>query len=174
MDTYQQQHTNIDIASFRLPRYHEIPTMGLYLEQVIRYVNEYLDALGCAAITSSMVSNYVKRKIIPGPTKKTYGAEAIAYLIFVSFAKTVMSMDDIRLLEEVQRETYTSERAYDYFCNEFENILRMIFEGKPPAEMIDIAHTSTKNLLNSALLSLVHKIYLETCFKELRSSRASR
>lgn len=168
----QPQHTDIDISCFHLPRYQEIPTVGLYLDQVTRFVNEYLSALDCPAITPSMVSNYVKRNVIPGPSKKSYGPESIAYLIFVSFAKTVMTMDDIRLLEDVQHETYDPQVAYDYFCDEFENLLQVVFGLKQAPDKLGVTHTSAKNLLNSALLSLVHKIYLETCFKELRVERS--
>ena len=30
------------MKTFRLPRYHELPDVGLYLEQVVRYVNRYI------------------------------------------------------------------------------------------------------------------------------------
>ena len=33
------------VADFRLPRYQEIPNMGLYLEQATKYVCEYLEPL---------------------------------------------------------------------------------------------------------------------------------
>ena len=50
----------MNIEEFRLPRYAQIPDVGLYLEQVVRYVNSHLAILGEPALTSSMVSNYVK------------------------------------------------------------------------------------------------------------------
>ena len=33
------------IREFRLPRYTEIPAVGLYLEQTAKYISEYLDGL---------------------------------------------------------------------------------------------------------------------------------
>ena len=51
------------IEQFRLPRYREIPDVGLYLDQTVKYVNRYLAPLGCMEITSSMVSNYVKKSV---------------------------------------------------------------------------------------------------------------
>ena len=38
------------IEGFRLPRYAQIPDVGLYLEQVVRYVNTHLApfSFGCA------------------------------------------------------------------------------------------------------------------------------
>ena len=52
------------IEGFRLPRYAQIPDVGLYLEQVVRYVNTHLAPLGEPELTSSMVSNYVKQGLI--------------------------------------------------------------------------------------------------------------
>ena len=42
------------IRGLRLPRYAEIPTVGLYLEQTIKYINSYLAPLGCLELTGSM------------------------------------------------------------------------------------------------------------------------
>ena len=39
MDNNLQSKMAADIAPFRLPRYAQIPDIGLYLEQVVRYVN---------------------------------------------------------------------------------------------------------------------------------------
>jgi len=47
----------------------------LYLEQVVRYVNAYLAPLGEPELSPSMVSNYVKQRLIPAPQKKVYTAE---------------------------------------------------------------------------------------------------
>lgn len=60
------------IEGFRLPRYTQIPDVGLYLEQVVRYVNTHLAPLGEPELTSSMVSNYVKQGLISSPIKKSY------------------------------------------------------------------------------------------------------
>ena len=61
--TEQLKNTVRDI---HLPRYHEIPTVGLYLEQVTRYVNGDSAEPSCPILTPSMVSNYVKAK---GPSR---------------------------------------------------------------------------------------------------------
>ena len=55
----------MDIAGFCLPRYAQIPGVGLYLEQVVRYINAQLAPLGEPELTSSMVSNYVKQGSFP-------------------------------------------------------------------------------------------------------------
>lgn len=65
-----QNRITADIAAFRLPRYAQIPEVGLYLEQVVRYINARLAPLGEPELTGSMVSNYVKQKLVPAPQKK--------------------------------------------------------------------------------------------------------
>ena len=56
-----KQETKLKISqsvqTFRLPRYQQIPNMGLYLEQASKYICEYLAPLGDNALTPSMISN---------------------------------------------------------------------------------------------------------------------
>lgn len=69
MEKEMQNRITADIAAFRLPRYAQIPEVGLYLEQVVRYINARLAPLGEPELTGSMVSNYVKQKLVPAPLK---------------------------------------------------------------------------------------------------------
>ena len=46
MEKEMQNRITADIAAFRLPRYAQIPEVGLYLEQVVRYINARLAPLG--------------------------------------------------------------------------------------------------------------------------------
>jgi hypothetical protein len=154
--------------NFRLPRYAEITNVGLYLDQVTRFVNTYLSQIGCAELTPSMVSNYVKQKTIPGPARKSYSADSIAYLVFVAFVKNVVSMEDIRLLEEMQRASYSTETAYDYFCAEFENVLRTVFGVQESMGEVGVTHTEQKEILRTVILASVRKIYLDGYLRAVR------
>ena len=156
------------VRSFDIPRLGEIPNVGLYLEQVTRYVNQSITGCGLSPITASMVSNYVKQKIIPGPEKKAYGAESIAYLIFVSCIKSVVAMDDIRALIGIQHETYDLPTAYHYFCEEFENLIRYVFGASDHLASVGQDESDEKELLRSALLSVTHKLYLDAYLRLLR------
>ena len=80
------------VQSFQLPRYEEIPNIGLYLDQTVKYVSEYLAPLQSISLTSSMVSNYVKKGLVANAVKKQYYREQIAYLFFIAVAKNVLSM----------------------------------------------------------------------------------
>jgi hypothetical protein len=157
------------IKDFRLPVYKEIPDTGLYLEQVTQYISEFMKPLEDISITSSMISNYVKKKMIDNPVKKQYHREQIAYLIFVVIAKNVLSLEDIHLLFELQKKVYTSETGYNYFCTEFENILQFVFGAKDTIDEVGVDHTYEKLLLRNTIITTTHKIYLDKWFSRVRS-----
>lgn len=152
------------IEGFRLPRYSELPNMGLYLEQVTKYINGYIVPLGCPEMTSSMVSNYVKKGVIAAPVKKQYYAEQIAYLLFISVGKSVLSMENIRSLFEKQKRIYDTETAYNYFCCELENMLSYIAGLKDKMDTIGTSNTETKMMLRSAIVAASHIIFVSNCF----------
>ena len=156
------------IRGLRLPRYAEIPTVGLYLEQTIKYINSYLAPLGCLELTGSMVSNYVKKGLIPAPVKKQYFPEQISYLFFVALAKNLTSMENIDLLISVQRATYTLPVAYDYMCGELENMLFYFFGLKDSPEELGETESDEKNLLRGLIMSAANVIYLNNYIEYLR------
>ena len=152
---------------FRLPRYDALPDDGLYLEQAARYISDLLMPIQDAAVTGSMISNYVKKDLVANPVKKQYFRDQIAYLIFISAAKTVLSMEDIRLLLSLQKRTYDNRRAYDYFCTELENVAQYVFGVKPELDSVGEDHTDEKMLLRDTIITLAHKAYLNRCFSRL-------
>ena len=134
MEKEMQNRITADIAAFRLPRYAQIPEVGLYLEQVVRYINARLAPLGEPELTGSMVSNYVKQKLVPAPQKKLYTAEHLARLLFIAVVKPVVPLEGLRLMFSIQEECYPLQTAYDYFCDEFENMLGAAFGVAPAVE----------------------------------------
>ena len=152
------------IQDFHLPRYNEIPNVGLYLDQVTKYICEYLAPLHENAITGSMISNYVKKDLVSNPVKKLYSRDQIAYLLFIALAKSVLSLDNLTLFIRLQQRTYTTERAYEYLCDEFENTLHYVFGLKPELASVGMDSTDEKFMLRSTIITIAHKIYLEKCF----------
>lgn len=145
------------ISEFRMPRYREIPDVGLYLDQTVKYMNRYLAPLGCMEITTSMVSNYVKKGYISNPVRKQYSAEQIAYLLFIAVAKSALSMDNITRLFQMQRKTYTVQQAYDYFCDSLESTLQSVhvradgYDGAlNPADMPE------RMMLRATIIAVTH------------------
>lgn len=162
------------VRNFALPRYEEIPNVGLYLEQTSKYISEYMSCLGDFALTGSMISNYVKKGLITNPVKKQYSREQIAYLIFIAIAKSVLSMEDIGLLIQLQKDAYGPQKAYDYFRTELENVLFYIFGLKETLEVVGNDRTDTKNMLRTVIVTAAHKAYLDKYFAALHAEKAEK
>ena len=154
------------IQGFHMPRYQDIPNMGLYLEQTTKYLNHFLAPLGCMEVTSSMISNYVKKGLIASPVKKLYYADQIAYLFFIIIAKQVLSMENIIELSERQKKTYTIPVAYDYFCSELENMLYYVFGLNDSVAQIGVTASHEKTMLRNVIIAAAHIIYLDRCFAQ--------
>ena len=90
--------------NFVLPNYKELPSVDLYMEQVLRYVNSSLEPITNdeKPLTSFMVNNYVKAKIINEPVKKKYSKDQIGYLMAITLMKSTLSMSDMSVLLEFE------------------------------------------------------------------------
>jgi len=169
MNQHQREQISASIEHFRLPLYHEIPDVGLYLEQTAKYISDYLAPLQDTPVTGSMISNYVKKGLIPSPVRKQYNREQIAQLMFIAVAKMSMSMDDLYLMLSIQRQTYSSEIAYNYFCKELENVLSCVFSRKSEMDMVGVESTDEKIMLRNMIIAVAHKVYLDKLFSVLRA-----
>ena len=107
----------------KLPRWQELPDLGLYMDQVLYLIGLYQPA--CAqetgqALTASMVHNYVKLKVMPPPDKKKYNRVHLAYLIMICQLKPVLPLNGIAALIREELQTRPMEALYDAFCMERE------------------------------------------------------
>ena len=114
--------------SFELPEYLQIPDVGLYLDQVTKYINRYLRFLSGVPLTGSMISNYVKQGIIRNPVKKQYDRDQIALLMFVAVAKTILSLEDIKTIIHTGLPDDPSSK-YSLFLSVMRNSMEKIFSG---------------------------------------------
>ena len=169
MDLMKKDEIKSSITDFSLPRYNDIPNVGLYLEQVVKYISEYLEPLDNLGLTGSMVSNYVKKGLIENPVKKQYNREQVARLFFIAVAKNVLSMEDIRLMFEMQSKTYAPKKAYDYFCCEFENVLDYVFGIKENLDTVGFDNNDTKTMLRNTIIAIAYKVYLDKYFAAFHS-----
>lgn len=170
MKQENEQPFTASVQDFRLPRYQEIPNVGLYLEQATKYICGYLAPLGEFSLTPSMISNYVKKGLITNPVKKQYSREQIAYLFFIAVGKSVLSLDALTSFIQLQQRTYPLQKAYDYFCGEFENVLQFTFEVKDFMEIRGEDSTYEKRLLYTCIIAAVQKVYLEKCLETIAGS----
>lgn len=175
------------VQTLHFPRYRELPAIELYMDQVLTYVDDQLRPLlpeGEKLLTSSMVNNYVKQKLIPMPTQKRYGREHVALLIFICLMKRSVSIADIQRLFAMQAAASSTERAYDFFCTAAEESLRSLFCGTTSirnlsewaiedpsgfAFSLRIAQADKLSLERkmaiAAATAIANKVYLEKCLE---------
>lgn len=156
-----------ELSAFCLPRFNQLPDMGLYLEQTVQYINQCLKPLGCMDVTGSMVRNYVKMDLIENPVKKRYYANQIAHIICVTMLKHVIELEHIGRFFAMQRKVYTDQVAYDYFCTELENVLFHRFALKASIEDVGVTQSLEKEMLRSAITAVSHIIYINACLNKL-------
>ena len=159
------------LAGLHLPRYQELPQMGLYLEQTATDINEALAPLENVHLTSSMVSNYVKHDLIASPKKKLYSRQQIAELVFIAVSKNVLSLADLCEALKLQRSNYDTETAYNYMVDELENVLAYVFGFK--GELTDVGHEhgeyeygEYKTMLRNVIMTVSYKVYLDKYFAQ--------
>ncbi len=167
-----EQHIKEDlarsVAALRLPRYEEIPDVGLFLDQTAKYVSQFLDPLLEQALTGSMISNYVKKDLIDNPVKKQYNREQIAYLFFIAVAKSVLSLEEISWVIRLQKLSYPPQRAYEYFCRELQNVLFYVFGLKNQLDTVGEDNTEEKVILQNTIIAVAHKVYLNKCLAAMQ------
>ena len=170
MDMMMKKTLTESMHGFHLPRYAELPAVGLYLEQTATYINHCLAPLGCVEITGSMIRNYVKMGLVNNPAQKQYHTDQIAHLICITILKQVLSLEHIQEMFVRQRRVYTDQVAYDYFCTELENILYFRFGVKDTVEDVGDTDTVIKEMLRSAVVAVSYIIHLHACFTQLPES----
>ncbi|MBR3928713.1 MAG: DUF1836 domain-containing protein [Clostridia bacterium] len=155
------------VRDFTLPRYNEIPNMGLYLEQTTKYIKQTLITLDCFEVTGSMIRNYVKMGLVKNPEKKLYYRDQIAHLISITILKAIIPLDVIQRFFKSQETVYTDQVAYDYFCMEMENILHARFGLTDDVKDIGTTNSIQKEMLRSAITAVSHLIYVNECLKRI-------
>ncbi len=142
-----------------LPEYDQIPDVGLYLDQVVKYLNGYLDSYPELSVTGSMISNYVKLKLVPKAVKKAYSRDQIAMFFMIVLAKQVLSIDEIRKALVISAQYCNTENAYTRFRQE---LLAVLNGSENP---VTSSHEE-RQLLHLIVLSIAHKMELSRWFAE--------
>lgn len=100
------------------PKWSELPTIDLYLDQVLLYVNQ-LDSSSIVdddkGLTASMINNYVKNGHLDKPIKKKYSRRQLARLIVITCLKNVFAIQEISKTISSLTKDGDSETMYDNF-----------------------------------------------------------
>ena len=162
------------IRNFRLPHYEEITDVGLYLDQTARYLNSYLSGLGTdTEITTSMISNYVKKRLLKNPQHKLYSREQIALLFFIALAKPIMSLEHVHTIARTYCESSNVMSFYESFRGELFRTLFEVFSIPADEDSSEETFSPDQVLIRSVVTAIAHTIYMNLCFQYLASSEES-
>ena len=139
-----------------------LPDIDLYMDQVLALSEKYFGAFSDSnevGITSSMLNNYVKQKVIPSPDKKRYNKEHLARFLMICILKRVLSIAKIKQLFDSLFETYTVREVYEVFSNERDCALHALADNEPMAQ----PDSADSNILalKYAVRSFAHTVFAE-------------
>ena len=106
-----------------LPRWEELPTLELYMDQVVSLINGYLGFLPKevgmdAVVTAAAINNYVRKKIVPAPVKKRYSRIHLAYLLMICSLKQSVSISYIQQMIPLTLSEEQVRSIYDQFVEQ--------------------------------------------------------
>ncbi|MBQ9557313.1 MAG: DUF1836 domain-containing protein [Clostridia bacterium] len=109
------------LNDYRLPDWESIPDFGLYMEQVLALLTEYLDYLPPEIkeerfITAATINNYVRNKFMPEPRKKKYYRVHIVYLIMICTLKQSLSIATLQKMIPVGISEAEVKEIYDAYA----------------------------------------------------------
>ncbi|MEN8079347.1 DUF1836 domain-containing protein [Clostridioides difficile] len=164
----------MEALEFHIPRFNELPRVPLYKEQVITYLEEVAKSINIDSdeklLTPTMLNNYVKQKVVSPPKDKKYNEKHLAYLIVVCVLKQVFSLQEICELINIQIESCPIEVAYDYFCEEVEEVIKAVFITRDFSnKKVSSRRTDESEMLRSAIMAFAHKMFIVHQLKERKS-----
>lgn len=140
----------------KLPFWNELPTIQLYMDQVITVVNDYLEPIIDTIITKSMINSYVKFKIVDPPVNRKYGTAHLAEIIVTSLMKQVFPLELIKIgIKKSIEETNTVD-AYNSFVTIVNEEIGSIYSEKK-TDSINISSSSLSTIQRSAIRSFLYK-----------------
>ena len=161
------------ITDYHLPEWDSIPNFGLYMDQVIVLLEQYLSFIPSPVgtkehfVTSSTINNYVRLKIMPAPVKRKYHRVHIAYLIMILTMKQSLSISDVQKVIPPNSSEEEVRAVYENYSEKFRR-LALFFnqQGQSGAEGIHASEQSSDNavellVIESALIAGFSKILAE-------------
>lgn len=167
---FKDSHYIKEILEFHLPRFDELPSIDLYMDQVLTIIENSLNIFSSEndenIITKSMINNYVKQNVIEKPCKKRYTKLHVSYLIIISVLKKVLSISEVSKL--INNQNCNVKDFYNMFCYELEYSLKNTFlENVNEIENSnDLQNNLEKNTIYNKILvasirAFANKVYVQ-------------
>ncbi len=145
----------------RLPAWELIPDFGLYMDQVLTYVDRNLPGLrGFQGLTAAMINNYVKARLMDKPVGKKYPRDSVAQLMMICLLKQSLPQEMIRQLlrSDASRST---EAVYNDFRKAQQSSMALVLTRMESLSPEDPSPGLFALAQESAFLSLVTRLRLQ-------------
>ena len=115
------------LNNYKLPAWKELPDIGLYMDQVIALLGQYLDFIPVEdqknkPVTPTTINNYVRLKVMPAPEKRKYYRIHIAYLIMIFTLKQGTSINGIQQLLPITADEDEVRKFYTHYIERLQDI----------------------------------------------------
>lgn len=159
------------LAKERPVPWAEFPDIGLYKDQVVAYMERQLINFGDdGQITSAMINNYIKDKLMPRAEGKKYTREHLAGLTEIGLLKQVLSVRDAGLLLKREISQSDPKGFYEKFRQILDEALTYTAEQIDPAwedeALSDMA-------LRLAIISYCNKLTSERLLRIIWGSKSA-
>ena len=99
-------------------RWIDFPDIGLYKDQVVSYMYRQLIHFEEEGhLTSAMINNYIKGRLLPRAEGKKYNREHLAGLTEICVLKQILSVENAGFLLHQELQGDNQETFYEKFCN---------------------------------------------------------
>ena len=116
-----------EAEEFALPNWSALPSIPLYMDQVMMFTGEALSLFERdekqSLLTNSMINNYVKSGVLPPPKNKKYNRTHLAILMIVCAMKPVMEISAVSDIIKRSIAAGSIEDVLDEFARMYENEL---------------------------------------------------
>lgn len=155
------------LKSERPVSWNELPDIGLYKDQVVSYMRRQLINFGDEEqITSAMINNYIKDKLLPRADGKKYNREHLAGLTEICLLKQVLSVRNTGMLLNQSSDGQQPDHFYANFRNILDDALTKTSELIDPEWSFD---SLSEEALRLAIYSYCSKIACERLLDIIRS-----
>ena len=145
------------MEQFDLPDWNTLPQLDLYMDQVIILLKQHLAPLHHGeedkAITSSIINNYVRMKIMPAPVKKKYSRVHLACLIMICVLKQSLSISRIQRILPSDHSEDNVHRLYNDFVQQYRTVQKIFVRQAQSGELPLVSDGSAGILTSCAIIS---------------------
>ena len=166
------------ITDYHLPEWEAIPDFGLYMDQVIVLLEQYLSFIPSPAgtkehfVTSSTINNYVRLKIMPAPVKRKYHRVHIAYLIMILTMKQSLSISDVQKVIPPDSSEEEVRVVYENYSEKFRRLA--LFFNQQVQSGAEGIHSATESNCGNAVELLVIESALIAGFSKILAEKLIR